>query len=121
MCDTNDRQAGAIGASRGAPPSRSLELRIESLQYVAGVLEQQLERFHDPRSLLKQYLSGDLSFHVHGEADGRGWFCETSTRLVLGNDDVTSGVDVQAVTLLKSSFRRNLGQESRSSGEYRLC
>ena len=30
------------------------------------------------------------------------------------------GRSQQAVTLLKSSFRRNLRQESRSSGEYRL-
>lgn len=55
---SHPRQAGA----------HSLEIRIESLNYVGNFLLKELERFHDKRPILERYLCGDVELHHHGAA-----------------------------------------------------
>jgi hypothetical protein len=58
----------------------SLEVRIESLNYVGNLLLEEVERFHDKRSVLERYLAGDLESHHHGSE-----YCAITTTLVRGN------------------------------------
>ena len=51
---------------------KSLELRVEHINYLGNLELKYLKRFYDRRSVIERYLEGDMSIHVHGIVTGEG-------------------------------------------------